>query len=80
MGAHCREVLWLGTWPALSRGFYEEGVMVITKYLEEKEGRSILTKIYELLTQYRARVTHTLVKRRIFQVSETRDPIEIRAD
>ena len=62
MGAHCRGVLWLGTWPALSRGFYEEGVMVITKYLEEKEGRSILTKIYELLTQYRARVTHTRQK------------------
>ena len=50
---------------ARSRRFYEEGVMAISKYLEEKEGGSILAKIYEFFTQHRARVTRTLVKRRI---------------
>ena len=65
---------------ARSRRFYEEGVMAIAKYLEEKEGGSILAKIYEFFTQHRARVTRTLVKRRIIQVTQDRSSIQIRGD
>ena len=65
---------------ARSRRFYEEGVMAIAKYLEEKEGGSILAKIHEFFTQHRARVTRTLVKRRIIQVTQDRSVIQIRGD
>ena len=37
---------------ARSRRFYEESVMAMAKYLEEKEGGSILAKIYEFFTQH----------------------------
>ena len=65
---------------ARSRRFYEEGVMALAKYLEEKEGGSILAKIYEFFTQHRARVTRTLVKRRIIQVTQDQSTIQIRGD
>ncbi|MEA5474881.1 hypothetical protein VB716_11685 [Synechococcus sp. CCY9201] len=65
---------------AQSRRFYEEGVMAIAKYLEEKEGGSILAKIREFFTHHRARVTRTLVKRRIIQVTQDRSAIEIRGN
>ncbi|KAF0652274.1 hypothetical protein L107_15342 [Cyanobium sp. Copco_Reservoir_LC18] len=65
---------------ARSRRFYEEGVMALAKYLEEKEGGSILAKIHESFTQHRARVTRTLVKRRIIQVTQDRSAIQIRGD
>lgn len=65
---------------ARSRRFYEEGVMAIAKYLEEKEGGSILAKIREFFTHHRARVTRTLVKRRIIQVTQDRTAIEIRGN
>ncbi|MFS6827432.1 hypothetical protein [Cyanobium sp. ATX-6F1] len=65
---------------ARSRRFYEEGVMAIAKYLEEKEGGSIIAKIHEFFTHHRARVTRTLVKRRIIQVTQDRSTIEIRGD
>lgn len=63
-----------------SMRFYEEGVMAIAKYLEEKEGNNILTKIHEFFTHHRARVTRTLVKRRIIQVTQDRSTIEIRGN
>jgi hypothetical protein len=65
---------------ARSRRFYEEGVMALAKYLEEKEGGSILAKIHEFFTHHRARVTRTLVKRRIIQVTQDRTTIQIRGD
>ena len=65
---------------ARSRRFYEEGVMAIAKYLEGKEGGSILAKIREFFTHHRARVTRTLVKRRIIQVTQDRTAIEIRGN
>lgn len=61
-----------------SRRFYEEGVMALAKYLEEQEGGSILAKIREFFTHHRARVTRTLVKRRIIQATQDRSSIEIR--
>lgn len=60
------------------RRFYEEGVMAIAKYLEEQEGNSILAKIHEFFTHHRARVTRTLVKRRIIQATQDRSAIQIR--
>ena len=65
---------------AKSRRFYEEGVMAIAKYLEELEGGSLLSKIKEFFTHHRARVTRTLVKRRIIQVTQDRSTLEIRGD
>jgi hypothetical protein len=65
---------------ARSRRFYEEGVMALAKYLEEKEGGSILAKIHEFFTHHRARVTRTLVKRRIIQITQDRSAIQIRGD
>ena len=65
---------------ARSRRFYEEGVMALAKYLEEKEGGSILAKIHEFFTHHRVRVTRTLVKRRIIQVTQDRSTIQIRGD
>lgn len=63
---------------ARSRRFYEEGVMAIAKYLEEKEGGSFLSKIREFFTHHRARVTRTLVRRRIIQATQDRSTIQIR--
>jgi hypothetical protein len=63
---------------ASKRRFYEEGVMAIAKYLEEQEGNSILAKIHEFFTHHRARVTRTLVKRRIIQATQDRSAIQIR--
>jgi hypothetical protein len=65
---------------ARSRRFYEEGVMALAKYLEEKEGGNFLAKIHEFFTHHRARVTRTLVKRRIIQVTQDRSAIQIRGD
>lgn len=65
---------------ARSRRFYEEGVMAIAKYLEEKEGGSIISKIKEFFTHHRARVTRTLVKRRIIQATQDRSTIQIRGN
>ena len=65
---------------AHSRRFYEEGVMAIAKYLEETDGGSILSKIREFFTHHRARVTRTLVKRRIIQVTQDRNVIEVRGN
>jgi len=54
--------------------------MALAKYLEEKEGGSILAKIYEFLTQHRVRVTRTLVRRRIIQVTQDRSTLLIRGN
>lgn len=65
---------------AKTRRFYEEGVMAIAKYLEEKEGGSIIAKIHEFFTHHRARVTRTLVRRRIIQATQDRSSIVIQGD
>jgi hypothetical protein len=65
---------------ARKRRFYEEGVMVIAKYLEETEGGSFLAKLKEFFTHHRARVTRALVQRRIIQVTQDRSTLVIRGD
>lgn len=65
---------------AEKRRFYEEGVMAIAKYLEEKEGGSFLAKLKEFFTHHRARVTRALVQRRIIQVTQDRSILNIRGE
>ena len=62
------------------RRFYEEGVMAIAKYLEEKEGGGFLAKLKEFFTHHRARVTRALVRRRIIQVTQDRATVQIRGE
>jgi hypothetical protein len=65
---------------ASKRRFYEEGVMAIAKYLEETEGGGFLARLKEFFTHHRARVTRSLVQRRIIQVTQDRSTLVIRGD